>query len=119
MSGRGLNLKYYTGKVSSDSDNQKSKSLGLKNWNNLRREFDFLSRVSTWQKMTFELDFYTMGTNIKCRNQWKIEKLSLYGNLFCIFPFLLMMIVLVFSEIPKKYPSLKTCLEIGIVFYIS
>ena len=86
MSGRGLNLKYYTGKVSSDSDNQKSKSLGLKNWNNLRREFDFLSRVSTWQKMTFELDFYAMGTNIKCRNQWKIEKLSLCGNLFCIFP---------------------------------
>ena len=87
MSGRGLNLKYYTGKVSSDSDNQKSKSLGLKNLNNLRREFNFLNRISTWQKMTFKLDFYTMGTNIKCRNQWKIEKLSLSGNLFCIFPF--------------------------------
>ena len=40
--------------------------------------------------MTFKLDFYTIGTNIKCRNQWKIEKLSLlslFGNLFCIFPF--------------------------------
>ena len=86
MSGRGSNLKYYTGKVSSDSDNQKSKSLGLKNLNNLRREFNFLNRISTWQKMTFKLDFYTMGTNIKCRNQWKIEKLSLSGNLFCIFP---------------------------------
>ena len=24
---------------------------------------------------------------IKCRNQWKIEKLSLSGNLFCILPF--------------------------------
>ena len=36
--------------------------------------------------MTFKLDFYTIGTNIKRRSQWTIEKLSLSGNSFCIFP---------------------------------
>ena len=49
-------------------------------------DFDFLGQAWFWSKTTFKLDFYAIGTNIKCRNQWKIEKLSFSGNLFCIFP---------------------------------
>ena len=63
-----LNLRYYTAQVSWTSEQQTSKSFRHKNLNNLGHEFDFLSHVSTWPKMTFTLHIYTIQTNITCRN---------------------------------------------------
>ena len=48
----------------------------LENLNNLGHEFDFLSRIWFWSQTTFIHDIYRVATNIKCRNEWKIEKLS-------------------------------------------
>ena len=89
MFGRGLNLKYYTTIVSCTSDHWKIKSLRPKigiTWD-ANSIFLFHNHVWSWPKMTFQLDIRTIQTNITCRNLWKTEKMSLFGNLFCIFSF--------------------------------
>ena len=55
-------------------DHSKSKSSRPKNLTDLGNEFDFLSVVWCWSKITFILYIYTIQTDITCRNQWKNRK---------------------------------------------